>query len=68
MVLKYKVVLWLFALSLIFGFGGYFINFVYAILLGIILFVICLSTLQFSESRDKSVVSILVDGILFGLI
>lgn len=68
MKLKYKVVLTLFVSSLVLGFGGYAIGSVYATIAGIILFVLSISTLSFSDKNDQSVISILADGIFFNMI
>ncbi len=68
MKLKYKVVLTLFVSSLIFGFGGVAVDLVYATIAGFLLFILSLSTFAFSDKEDKSVLSILADGIFFSLL
>jgi len=65
MALKYKVTLGLFLLSCALGFGGYAIEFAFAMVAGLLVFALGFATLFYSERNDTSIMSILMDG-LFG--
>ncbi len=67
MALKYKVGITLLVIGSMLGLGGYAVKLVYISIAGLLIFILSISVLIFSDTDDKSILSIVADGIFFSL-